>query len=778
MTITRDVLEDIEVLYHRLNWRVVPQNNRRIVETWVAGVRVHFTFVKLLQPTVEAAIDLAERLEQERVDRTTTIVVSDVPVESDIRTWLEHVADGPYSARQWFMRAINAEEVCAQTVSEYQKIWQRGGQFVEPLVTPISFADVKARFVDGSGVDTSGEFVLLLGPAGFGKTVISHEIARRAADHHAADPERPVPILIAVESHREGSWEDLLSAFARRVNAAWLTPSALQFLLSRHAAVLIIDGLDELAERGGLDAAARTLANLVDNLHGGRVLLTAREGYRDLFQKVVEGREKQCSFATVRGIDPAFVEHLLPDFDPSVRAATADIIRSGATGNINNDLRFSLFRNPMVVRFVAEALADDLESLPELIADAKTGSSALLARVFENVLRSTNDREIDRQSIGVDSKEYVELFGELAIKAITSGAASELEDPLSVPGGFADMRAWIDIRLDGENLTEPQRIKLASRWEMSLQNHPIVQYERPNDGELVLRFRHEFFRDAAAALFIAEKVTSSGHVLSPLVVGGAKITSLVGSRLATELTVDQLRLLLDSSRGTSRFPYLLQALAHKLVSLTDDDVQIAARDLLSSWRGTFGATVTFQNIDFSGSDMSGSDLTAAVFDRCRFVDIVCSDLGITNASFYRCVSDEQFVKYARASAAASLPTHVVSNNVGTNQAPDPVHDFTITVIKSLFEKFLRSERGMHQRSVAEGSFVRGVPYEVGEFIKEYALGLAQAYGIVDYVAQVRVYKFISSFQAAADAIVFDNNVHPDFDSFFEDLKSRAHKYIG
>jgi hypothetical protein len=127
--------------------------------------------------------------------------------------------------------------------------------------------------------DDERRYLALLGDYGTGKTWLCLRMAKRMADAFRADPSRaPVPLLISFRRYQAGAdLEALIKAeLGQGYNVDMARPGALVKLLGSGRAVLILDGMDEMARKLGERSALLGYYNLGLPTHGPKVLVTCR----------------------------------------------------------------------------------------------------------------------------------------------------------------------------------------------------------------------------------------------------------------------------------------------------------------------------------------------------------------------------------------------------------------------------------------------------------------------------------------------------------------------
>ena len=129
----------------------------------------------------------------------------------------------------------------------------------------------------------TSHLLVVLAPAGYGKTVLTYQVAQRLAATHRSSKaavKPPFPMLIPFgEFRRIATFENMVISALQRQNVTDYTANAFAFLVGRRRAVLILDGFDELLEERP-EEAQRNLRELIATLDGeGKVIVTARSTF-------------------------------------------------------------------------------------------------------------------------------------------------------------------------------------------------------------------------------------------------------------------------------------------------------------------------------------------------------------------------------------------------------------------------------------------------------------------------------------------------------------------
>jgi hypothetical protein len=363
--------------------------------------------------------------------------------------------------------------------------------FVDPILSGIEWRSLRTWITGEAQTETEdgGNIVVLLGPAGFGKTTISRELAIECARNHLRNGSNPIPILISLDQYRsKRNWDELLAAFSDRMNIPEITSNALKYYIDNDYAIVFIDGLDELAERGGIDAATETLIQLQNATNEGRLLITARDSYANAF---LRGSNKDNTiYARILGVAEADRKNLLfGEYEEGVIATTIEILDqfSGAqVGLKSNPLLLVLLAQQVSKMSLREARRQFLEIVNPYY-------------LLDKVIESIHSRDEQRQKLNISVNDYVKLFGHLAYVAFSEGRTSSEESALIVPDGTTWLGIWIEEKL--QRITDLDSRRLSSvRLQESLKSHHLLEV-----GESI-KFRHVMFRNICLSKYFIDKI--------------------------------------------------------------------------------------------------------------------------------------------------------------------------------------------------------------------------------------------------------------------------------
>ena len=176
--------------------------------------------------------------------------------------------------------------------------------------------DDAPRYVTQWLARRQGGLLVVLAPAGYGKTVLTRVIASRLADAHMKDahrPREPFPFLVPFgEFRRVASFESMIVTALHSRGVADVMAGAFAHLVQRRRCVLLLDGFDELLEERP-EEARKNLRELLETLGpDSRVMVTARSTFFRTSTDVADFLEHGISADDVTIVD-------LRPFDASQR---------------------------------------------------------------------------------------------------------------------------------------------------------------------------------------------------------------------------------------------------------------------------------------------------------------------------------------------------------------------------------------------------------------------------------------------------------------------------
>ena len=164
--------------------------------------------------------------------------------------------------------------------------------------------------------DENARLLVVLAPAGYGKTLLTRMFAHRLATAHLASPKNPLPFLLPFgQFRRVAEFEGMILTSIQHKGITDFTAAAFAYLVQRQRCVLMLDGFDELLEERP-EEAQKNLRELIETLSGqGRIILTARSTFFRTSTDVSDFLQNYVSDEDVTVLD-------LQPFDASQRRQT------------------------------------------------------------------------------------------------------------------------------------------------------------------------------------------------------------------------------------------------------------------------------------------------------------------------------------------------------------------------------------------------------------------------------------------------------------------------
>ncbi len=333
---------------------------------------------------------------------------------------------------------VNAQ-MLATTLKEDDKIKEKAAGFIPQNLSQggqVLPTDARQFFSQEWLPDEDRRLLAVLGPAGYGKTVLSSALALNMAEAYitAEDGARPpFPYLIDFGQFRRlASFEAMILTSLEAKGITDYTSSAFAYLVTHRRVVLILDGFDELLEERP-EEAQRNLRELIETLGGlGKVLITARSTFFRTSDDVADFLEYYLEPSQVSVVE-------LSPFDTAQRHAF--IVARTEDGKeaerieafVNSPGLDEAMGSPLLLKETIEALLEDSEGR----LDRPTGRRDLFAlleskayerertrqaHLFSNEVQQTFLEELAKEllqdnSPALDKEDvevYASLYGELA----------------------------------------------------------------------------------------------------------------------------------------------------------------------------------------------------------------------------------------------------------------------------------------------------------------------------------------------------------------------------
>jgi hypothetical protein len=323
-----------------------------------------------------------------------------------------------------FLHLLNASQGLAKKLSaeladaELKAATEHRGPVIEPDTKDVALGITRGGFFayTKEWLSRPGPSLLVvMAPAGHGKTTLCHELSRRMAASFLTDgPPRLVPVMVPFESVRRVV--DFESLLYRRLGE--LRPGSLGAflpLLHRGEAVLIVDGFDELANDAGFEVAENQVRSMKFLFAGhSRVVLAGRSLFTEDF---AESTTIQKRMRDLLGDIHVDVVEILP-FDQSNITEYAETRRALSAEQRKQVCVFStasldheqLCSNPLFLKMLCTLAIGN--SLPRT-SEVETSVQLLIRYVCE--------REEMRQHLGIGTEQQLSFLRWIASEVLTNG---------------------------------------------------------------------------------------------------------------------------------------------------------------------------------------------------------------------------------------------------------------------------------------------------------------------------------------------------------------------
>lgn len=516
-----------------------------------------------------------------------------------------------------FLHALNSSNRLAEAVkSDAEKRMDKGsadrvgGPAIEPAVRiGEGQMRVTANFFDfvqgwSSGEDAS--LLVLIAPAGHGKTTLSLELARQAAERFLGAPEsNPVPLFVPFEAvRRTVDFESIVHKANSDLGGGSF--SAFKELLKADQAVLFVDGFDELADDAGIGVAEAQVRSMRGLLSGrAKVVLAGRTIFAEMFAggATISGRVQ-----SLLGTVPVQVVEILP-FDAE-RIHRFVETRS----SLDNVARGKLFEFSEATKDHAEICANPLflKILCSLALDGKLPSGEEMTTGVDAVVDKVCQREEVRQHLGIGLDRQLEFLGWMANELFRQGT-------LGLPKGDAEAISLAVAEAAGQAKDVSER----------LQDHALLAPRGVGVG-----FLHPYIRDVLLGRYLLQhRHESEGRASAPL--------SLLGLRDLPEATIAYMA---QKPLADLPLPDHWLTVASKLPSRSRRNlVRIALQrrfyqdgDPRSWLAADWVKDKTVAELDLSGLLLDSLDLGGIEFLGCDFSRTIIEDCDLRGAKLVDC----------------------------------------------------------------------------------------------------------------------------------------------
>jgi len=459
-------------------------------------------------------------------------------------------------------------------------------------------------------------FVVIHAPAGFGKSMFSHQLAKRLAKSYETYEEwrkPPLPLLIAFGNFRRGSsnFDGLIMERLQQDGPPLVTGDGFRELILRGRINLILDGFDEMIEANA-EVARSNIQNFVSVAGSqARIILTSRS----TFFKTRSDVEDQLSSLGLE-LDEIEVLELKGFTDEQVSRYVHKVVSPRASAQkivrrvLDDSKLGEVSRTPLILREIVE-----------LEREERMSSASLMRRSILDVLvDKTLEREVDRKDLELSVEEQRVFLEELSLELLNRETPDIDQDDLALLA-----------QLCVPNLSESDHLDTTVA---KLGNH-FYLINAPGESRFVSMHTvwREFFQARALATKLnakppqtsdLKKALSKRLVPAPLldIVGGlvdpAKLIGVDTTATNSEFKNNWIRLALTCIDDDESFRLFLNNVgglsARHLV-----DLQFVNRDLRrTDVSGSQLKDCRFINCDLRNVNFAGAVLDGVVIQNCKY----------------------------------------------------------------------------------------------------------------------------------------------------------------
>ena len=686
-------------------------------------------------------------------------LITDSVVGTESKAWITATGIRAATVHEYLNAAFKSVEVCRRLVGEadsyipeslYVEQKVEGSELTAP-------AYVNRWFNEGES-----NLLVVLAQAGHGKTCLSYNIGRSLAAAHVQDPSCPIPFYTPLHRHRHvREFEELVLTNLEDWRILGLTSKAFAFLVNVGKVVPILDGFDELAETGGIHTARRTLAGLLRELRtGARAVLTSRHAFfrhRADISLGVPSTDGEQSFQTAALEAFGADERQLFWQKLGVPADRIEHMES-MTAQLGADEEF--LGSPLMLSIFADATEggdfSDLEMGPRFL-------HGCFIRICE--------REAKRQPTLLSPARQIDAMSTLADLMLESNSYV-----------LEDGESWLRdiVRMDiPVGLTDEQQEEALDARVRQLKDHAFLRILNGSRKD-ALSFLHPLYRDYLLALKISDSAKNSEAILPYLRKSLPDVTVRFLPQIVDLPSIAKTCLGNPNLRSEQKNFFRLVLRACDLASSVDRDSRTEAlnRSLggITDLKYVDLSALTIRLLTLDGFDLSGSDLRDTALQNCRLLNCNFDGALLNGARLFDCTADaataHRLTSFGVENVKVETPTSG-EQTLLSNQ--DPIR----FLLGKFFRRFIRRQRGMHQRTAQLQSFVAGLGDEERRFTQREILPLMKKLGVIEFEmvkGSARVACFNPDWQSDGDALVWDGIISERLRPITDDLRGAAEKY--
>ena len=526
-----------------------------------------------------------------------------------------------------------------------------------------------------NSANSKNRVVALLGSFGSGKTVTSQLFARALADAVAKDPSQPEPIyldlrrvqeLYSIEAPVKPSLSQIIAAALSKAEGAQLADAEriLRFIRSQPC-VVIFDGLDEVGNRIGVEAAAQLYRKLLEIVPAkaweqdikikradwsacpARIMVTCRSHFfRDHLQEI----------SSLNSHDRASHHSWPPDLlqryymAPLSREQVREVLikdlgetegqRADALLKQAHDLP-TLARKPILARYISDLL-------PELIEAQQAGRALNTALVYQELFQRCIARDGDKNPL-LNIDDRTRLLQALALELWQRRAAT-------LP--VAELDQWFDGYAESQSglrLMIGSKLKARNLLHTELHNANLLVRSGSSDFAFVHSSFYEYF--LALAFFECpdlEAYADWPQLSTETCVFAWEIAANADNKRHEQFLQRQ-QYLLTGERPKSLRALIVQiSRAHPGGWTPPSGANLSDLDLSDASFGSADSDNICTDINFTNTNLrgcrflrsrlqscnfQGANIAQARFEHCHWQECSGTPSGVAAARVYRCTAD-------------------------------------------------------------------------------------------------------------------------------------------
>lgn len=565
----------------------------------------------------------------------------------------------------------------------------------------------------------SPRLCMLLAPAGYGKSKLTHMLAKRLAQAYEqnrdTEQQSPLPFFIPFGQYRRStSFTGLILSVLDQHGNSLLTVDAFRFLVGRGRVLFILDGYDELIESQPETARANIAEFIANSGPGSRILLTSRSVfYRTSDDVVSEVGDPLLTETEVEVLElQPFSRVQAKEFLNKTLSNPHDRSRKleRAQEIIDRDRNMEILGSPF---FLAE-FAQMVQQNQWKMADVERRGS------LEFMIFSAFDRERLRQGHGLTDEEQRAFIEIMAFDMLVTGASGYSKEDLQLfgleavrdPEALGEVNFWSHHFLHSEENRAAGITMSHQVWRDYFQGTSLAAHlgqGNPRAKEIIQT------RDLPEGVLRAAAQALGSPVEKIMAALSAKLTQR-GMRNALRMA------LLDNELADE--PRQLPAALHSMLEACDlSELNFTRVDLRGvNLRRAKLAGCHFQNCDLRTANLEDAVLSRTTFSGCEV------DAGILRAELSSVtVGDKQYFGpqireyFAPGGSSAGVPE--------APSAPDEAFRmYSERIMRERLRRFVRS--GHLVEWISWVAFIGGVSPRDREFVVRRIYRALRVSGIV------------------------------------------------